>query len=98
MVKPVSAEAIAIAGVGVALLAVRVPVVVLQSRRLEQRIDATTLTATRTALRTDVAEVRCDLHAIAERVARIEERLINVSAPVGRRADRAGICLLGRAA
>ena len=33
-----SAEAIARAGVGVALLAVLVPVVVLQSRRLEQRI------------------------------------------------------------
>ena len=69
-----SAEAIAIVGVGVALLAVLVPVVVLQSRRLEQRIDAVVdaLTATRTELRTDVAEVRRELHAIAERVARIE--------------------------
>ena len=66
-----SAEAIAIVGVGVALLAVLVPVVVLQSRRLEQRIDAVVdaLTATRTKLRTDVAEVRRELHAIAERVA-----------------------------
>ena len=70
-----SAEAIAIVGVGVALLAVLV--VVLQSRRLEQRIDAVVdaLTATRTELRTDVAEVRRDLHAIAERVARIEGAL-----------------------
>ena len=73
----VSAEAIAIAGVGVALLAVLVPVVVLQSRRLEQRIDAVVeaLTATRIELRTDVAEVRRDLHALAERVARIEGAL-----------------------
>ena len=72
-----SAEAIAIVGVGVALLAVLVPVVVLQSRRLEQRIDAVVdaLTATRTELRTDVAEVRRELHAIAERVARIEGAL-----------------------
>jgi Skp family chaperone for outer membrane proteins len=64
-----SAEAIAIVGVGVALLAVLVPVVVLQSRRLEQHIDAVAdaLTATRTELRSDVAEVRRDLHALAER-------------------------------
>ncbi len=77
MVKPVNAEAIAIAGVGVALLAVLVPVVVLQSRRLEQRIDAVAvaLTTTRTELRADVAEVRRDLHALAERVARIEGAL-----------------------
>ena len=72
-----SAEAIAIAGVGVALLAVLVPLVVLQSRRLEQRINAVadTLTATRIELRTDVAEVRRGLHALAERVARIEGAL-----------------------
>ena len=72
-----SAEAIARAGVGVALLAVLVPVVVLQSRRLEQRINAVAdaLTATRTELRADVAEVRRDLHALAERVARIEGAL-----------------------
>ena len=77
MVTPVSAEAIAIAGVGVALLAVLVPVVVLQSRRLEQRIDAVAdaLTATRTELRADVAEVCRYLHALAERVARIEGAL-----------------------
>ena len=50
-----STEAIAIAGVGVALLAVLVPVVVLQSRRLEQRIDAVAdvLASTRTELRTE---------------------------------------------
>ena len=72
-----SAEAIALVGVGVALLAVLVPVVVLQSRRLEQHIDAVAdaLTATRTELRSDVAEVRRDLHALAERVARIEGAL-----------------------
>ena len=60
-----------------ALLAVLVPVVVLQSRRLEQRIDAVAdaLASTRTELRTDVAEVRRDLHALAERVARIEGAL-----------------------
>ena len=84
MVTPVSAEAIAIAGVGVALLAVLVPVVVLQSRRLEQRLDAVadTLTATGNELRTDVAELRAelaevrrDLHALAERVARVEGAL-----------------------
>ena len=77
MVTPVSAEAIAIAGVGVALLAVLVPVVVLQSRRLEQHIDAVAdaLASTRTELRTDVAEVRRDLHALAERVARVEGAL-----------------------
>ena len=80
---PVSAEAIAIAGVGVALLAVLVPVVVSQSRRLEQRIDAVAdaLTATRTELRTDVAEVRRDLHALAERVARIEGALGALTGP-----------------
>ena len=65
MVNPLSAEAIAIAGVGVALLAVLVPVVVSQSRRLEQRIDAVAdaLTATRTELRADVAELRTELRA-----------------------------------
>ena len=56
----------------------------LQSRRLEQRIDAVAdaLTATRAELRTDVAElrtelaeVRRDLHALAERVVRVEGAL-----------------------
>ena len=52
------------------MLAVLVPVVVLQSRRLEQHIDAAAdaLTATRTEL----AEVRRSLHTLAERVARIK--------------------------
>ena len=54
---------IAIAGVGVALLDVLVPVVVLQSRRLEQRMDAVAdaLAATRTELRAAVAELRAEL-------------------------------------
>ena len=68
-----SAEAIAIAGVGVALLAVQVPVVVLQGRRLEQRIDAVAEALVGT--RAELAEVRRDLHALAERVARIEGAL-----------------------
>ena len=68
-----SAEAITIAGVGVALLAVLVPVVVLQSRRLEQRIDAIAEAVAGT--RAELAEVRRDLHAMAERVARIEGAL-----------------------
>ena len=68
-----SAEAIAIAGVGVALLAVLVPVVVLQSRRLEQRIDAVAEALAGT--RAELAEARRDLHALAERVARIEGAL-----------------------
>ncbi|MDE0228793.1 MAG: hypothetical protein OXJ62_08080 [Spirochaetaceae bacterium] len=79
-----STEAVAIAGVGVALLAVLVPVVVLQSRRLEQRMDsvAAALASARTELRTDVAELRTelaeirrDVHSLAERVARIEGAL-----------------------
>ena len=92
-----SAEAITIAGVGVALLYVLMPVEVLQSRGQEQLIDATALTATPTALRTDVAEVRRGIHAMAERVGPHRAGLICVSAQVGRRADRTGICLRGRA-
>ena len=65
----VSAEAIAIAGVGVALLAV----LVLQSRRLEQRIDA--IVEALAGTRAELSEVRRDLHALAERVARIEGAL-----------------------
>ena len=55
----------------------------LQSRRLEQRIEAVAeaLTATRTELRADVAEVRRDLHALAERVARVEGALTKPLAP-----------------
>ena len=64
-----SAEAIAIAGVGIALLAVLVPLLLGLGRRMDRiaaRIDA---------MATDVAEVRRDLHALAERVARIEGAL-----------------------
>ena len=64
-----SAEAIAIVGVGVALLAVLTPLLLALGRRMdriETRINA--LTA-------DMAEVRRDLHALAERVARIEGAL-----------------------
>ena len=59
MVRPVSAEAIAIVGVGVALLAVLVPLLLSIGRRID-------------TLAADVAELRRDLHALAERVARIE--------------------------
>lgn len=57
-----SAEAIAIAGVGVALLAVLVPLLV--SIRGDVR-----------DLRAETAAIRRDLHALAERVARIEGQL-----------------------
>ena len=70
-----SAEAIAIAGVGVALLAVLVPVGGTASRCLEQRIDARCRRSDgypNRAAHRHVAEVRRDLHALAERVARIE--------------------------
>ena len=64
-----SAEAIAIISVGVALLAVLAPLLLALGRRvdrLEARIDA---------LSRDVAEVRRHLQALAERVARIEGAL-----------------------
>ena len=79
-----SAEVIAIAGVGVALLAVLVPVVVTQGRRLDQRLDelrsaieaqGASLRREIDTLRGDVAEVRRDLHALSDRVARIEGAL-----------------------
>ena len=57
--EPVSAEAIAIAGVGVAPLAVLVPLIL----TLHGRVVA------------ELGELRRDLHAIAERVARIEGAL-----------------------
>lgn len=72
-----SAEAIAIVGVGVALLAVLVPLMLtlaagirgdLDTLRNEMRGDLDTL-------RGDVAEARRDLHALGERVARIEGTL-----------------------
>ena len=59
MVRLVSAEAIAIAGVGVALLAVLVPLIL----TLHGRVVA------------ELGELRRDLHALAERVARIEGAL-----------------------
>ena len=83
-----SAEAIAIVGAAVGLLGVLVPMLLTLGRRIDARIDAlaTDLSATRTELRADVAEVRRDLitrtdrltddlHALAERVARMEGAL-----------------------
>lgn len=63
-----SAEAIAIAGVGVALLAVLVPLLV--SIRGDVR-----------DLRTETGAIRRDLHALAERVARIEGALGALASP-----------------
>ena len=60
-----SAEAIAIVAVGVTLLAVLVPLML----------------ALNHGVRSDVADVRRDLHALGERVARIEGRL-DALAPV----------------
>ena len=72
-----SAEAVAIVGVGVALLAVLVPLLLTLAANLGRRIDA---------LAADVAEVRRDLiartdrltddlHSLGERVARMEGAL-----------------------
>lgn len=61
-----SAEAVAIIGAAVGMLAVLVPLMVTLHGRTDRRIDA---------LAGDVAEVRRDLHALAERVARIEGAL-----------------------
>ena len=84
----VSAEAIAIVGAAVGLLGVLVPMLLMLGRRIDARMDALAadLSATRTELRADVAEVRRDLitrtdrltddlHALAERVARMEGAL-----------------------
>lgn len=97
-----SNEAIAIVGVGVALLAVLVPLLLAQGRRLdriEARIDAridalaaaveavrtdlhaeivsvrTDLQAEIVSVRAELAEVRRDVHALSERVARVEGAL-----------------------
>lgn len=83
-----SAEAIAIVGVGVALLAVLVPLMLalaagirndLDTLRNEMRGDMDTLRnemrGDMDTLRGDVADVRRDLHALGERVARIEGTL-----------------------
>ena len=61
-----NAEAIAIIGSAVGILAVLVPLMVTLHGRTDRRIDA---------LAANVAEVRRDLHALAERVARIEGAL-----------------------
>jgi len=71
-----------------ALLAVLLPVMARQSSALRREIDAqgtalrreidtlrTDVTTAVAAVRADVAEVRRDLHALAERVARIEGTL-----------------------
>ncbi len=60
-----SAEAVAIVGVGVALLAVLVPLLLTVAARLQRRIDtlAAELASAHTELRADVAEVRRDLQA-----------------------------------
>ena len=63
-----SAEAIAIAGVGVALLAVLVPLLV--SIRGDVR-----------DLRAETAAIRRALHALAERVARIEGAMSALAGP-----------------
>lgn len=93
-----SGEAIAIVGVGAALLAVLVPLLLAQGRRMDRmdaRIDALAgameamraelhgkIEAVRTELRGDaaliraeLAEVRRDVHALSERVARVEGAL-----------------------
>ncbi len=93
-----SSEAIAVVGVGAALLAVLVPLLLAQGRRIDRidaRIDAlaAALEAVRTELHADIvavrtemgadaaliraelAEVRRDVHALSERVARIEGAL-----------------------
>lgn len=82
-----SNEAVAIVGVGVALLAVLVPLLLAQGRRFDRidaRIDAlaaavesvrTELHAEVVAVRAELAEVRRDVHALSERVARVEGAL-----------------------
>ena len=82
-----SAEAVAIVGVGVALPAVLVPLILtLHGRVIGEVGDVRrTLTADiadlRRALTADVAEVRRDLHALAERVARIEGTMAALTGP-----------------
>ena len=58
-----SAEAIAVVGAAVGLLAVLLPVILTQGASLRHEIDA---------LRAEVGEVRRDLHTLSDRVARIE--------------------------
>ena len=58
-----SAEAIAIIGAAGGMLAVLVPLLLTLAAGIRRELDH---------VRADVAEVRRDLHALAERVARIE--------------------------
>ncbi len=61
-----SAEAIAIVGVGAALLAVLVPLLLTLAAGIRRELDH---------VRADVADVRRDLRNLGERVARIEGAL-----------------------
>ena len=65
------AEAVAIVGVGVALRAVLVPLLLAQSRRID-------------ALAADVAEFRRDLRVVGERVAHVEAGITNLDARTAR--------------
>lgn len=66
-----SAEAVAIVGVGVALLAVLVPLLLAHGRRID-------------ALAADVAELQRNLHAVGERVAHVEAGIANLDARTAR--------------
>ena len=74
-----SAEAIAIIGVGVAPLAVWVPMLVALGRRMD-RFEARTHTRIEN-LSADIAALLRDLHVLSERVARIEGVLTGASRP-----------------
>ena len=71
-----SAEAVAIVGVGVALPAVLVPLILTLHGRVIGEIGDV-----RRTLTADVADVRRDLHALAERVARIEGTMAALTSP-----------------
>ena len=66
----------AVGAVG-AMLAVLVPLICAQGASLRREIDALRVdqTATRTELRADIGELRGGLHALTERMARIEGSL-----------------------
>ena len=82
-----SAEAIAIVAVGITLLAVLVPLMlalnhgVRSDLRSEMASVRSDLRSEMASVRSDVADVRRDLQALGERVARIEGRL-DALAPV----------------
>ena len=71
-----SAEAVAIVGVGVALPAVLVPLILTLHGRVIGEIGDV-----RRTLTAGVADVRRDLHALAERVARIEDTMAALTSP-----------------